>query len=58
MSNESANQIAQTTELILATDDLRSANDPFKLGPTLRALVEDRLRQYRTDSQNLQSASG
>lgn len=58
MSHESANQIAQTAELILATDDLRSNTDTFKLPSEFRSLVEDRLRQYRTVSQNLQAASG
>ncbi len=58
MSNERANRIAQTAELILTTDDLREVNDAFKLSPTFRATLEDRLREYRRVSQNLNTATG
>ncbi len=58
MGHLSANQIAQTAELILATDDGRLPADPFKLPVVFRSLLEDRLLSYRTVSQNLQAASG
>ncbi len=58
MAHLSANQIAQTAELILATDDGRAATDPFKLPLMFRSLLEDRLQHYRMVSQNLQAASG
>ena len=58
MSDQITIDLIESAELIIAVDDTRTAEDPFKLSTALRTLVEERLATLKSGTASVSLTEG